>query len=230
MRLIGALLVVILTGSACTGAERGSPGDSTVADSADTAGDATDVAGSWPTDQAAWQLANIDSLRLTVPTCGESAVVGPDSAGPFVLGRPVSEIVELCPKARALWDWGDDAVPEPVLVVRLGTSRYELTFADTLADSPLTSISTSGTGARTAARVGPGTSLAELLEAYGEPVLFERECALFARFASAPGLAFRLEAPGRALECGDIPPVVEANDPTQLPSSTRVRTIVVTTA
>jgi hypothetical protein len=61
-------------------------------------------------------------------------------------------------------------------------------------------------------------------------VLFERECALYARFAAAPGLAFRLEAPGRALQCGDIPPVVEANDPTQLPSSTRVRTIVVTAA
>ncbi len=223
---IGAMVTL-----ACGGSEGASRVDSPAADSAnplDTAGTATsDAVIEWPTDQTAYQLANLDSLQLTVPTCAGTAVVGADAIGPFVIGRPLSEIANQCPKALPMWDWGDGAVPEPVLLVRLGTPRYELHFADTLPESALTSISTSGTAARTAAGIGPGSPFAETIEAYGTPVLFEGECVLYARFAAAPGLAFRLDA-GRALQCGDIPPIVEANDPTQLPASTRVRTIIVT--
>ena len=180
----------------------------------------------WPEDQTTYQLGNLDSLNLAVPRCGEHAPLRPDSIGFLQLGQPVSAIGSHCPDAVPMWDWGDEGIPSPVLLVRLGDMALQLAFEDTLAASMLLSIATSDSTARTSSGVGPGSSFAQLTQAYGPVRLVEGECVLHATFASAPGLSFRLDTQ-RALDCEEIVRVADANAATRLPSSTRVSEVLV---
>ena len=227
-----AILTLALVASACSGSvpdERTdtSSGDQpAIAATRATADPAVPRSISWPEDQTTYQLANLDSLNLTVPRCGDNAQLSPDSVGFLQLGQSVSAVAARCADAVPMWDWGDEGIPAPVLLIRIGDTALQLAFEDTLASSVLVTIATGDSSARTSLGVGPGSSFGQLTQAYGPARLVEGECVLHATFASAPGLSFRLDT-RRALDCEEIVQVAAANAAPRLPSSTRVSEVFV---
>jgi hypothetical protein len=63
-----------------------------------------------------------------------------------------------------------------------------------------------------------------LVRAYGPPRFEEAECVLYATFARAEGLSFRLRLP-RPFECIDVTRLAESQR--GVPSEARVQTVVV---
>lgn len=180
----------------------------------------------WPADPMKAQLGDLSALDTPIPSCGEPAIIAGDSVGPLHVGRELSTVTELCPRAVALWELGDEAIPAPVLIVRFGLTRFELAFADTLSKSALTSIIARDTSARTREGIGPGSLFTDLTAAYGKPTLEEGECVLNVIFASHPGLSFRLDT-AKQLSCEDIPDIATRNDVSRLPTITRVEAVTV---
>ena len=78
--------------------------------------------------------------------------------------------------------------------------------------------------ARTAEGVGPGSTLGDLVRAYGPARFDEAECVLYATFERAEGLSFRLWLP-RPFECTDVTRLAESQR--GVPSEARVQTVVV---
>jgi hypothetical protein len=112
------------------------------------------------------------------------------------------------------------------MVFRIGETRFEILFADTLATSKALIISTRDSSARTTNGIRPGSSFAALSASYGKAKLWEGECVLLATFASAPRLIFRLDTQQK-LDCTEIGPIARANAIGRLPALTRVEEIAV---
>ena len=158
----------------------------------------------WPADRAANQLAGLDHARNSVPVCrSKAAPFESDSVGPLHVRQSVAEVQAACPASLRLWDWGDEGIPEPVALVRLGDVTVRITFDSTAASSKSYRLYTTDTTARTKADVGPGSTLAELKAAYGAPTLAEAECVPYAWFDRERGISFRLKA-DEAFTCGDL--------------------------
>jgi hypothetical protein len=151
-------------------------------------------------------------------------LIAPGSVGALRPGQSLREVAAICPQALALWDWGDEGIPEPMLVVVLGGAIVELTFEDTLAASRVVYVRVSDPRVRTAEGVGAGSMLGELVRAYGAPRFEEAECVLYATFARAVGLSFRLRLP-KAFECIDVTRLAELQR--GVPLEARVQTVVV---
>jgi hypothetical protein len=160
-----------------------------------------------------------------VPSCGNDLpLIAPGSFGALRPGQSLQQVAATCPRALALWDWGDEASPQPLLVVHLGGAIVELTFEDTLASSRVVNLRISHPGARTAEGVGPGSTLGDLMRAYGPARFAEAECVLYATFERAEGLFFRLRLP-RPFECTDVTRLAESQR--GVPSEARVQDVVV---
>lgn len=160
-----------------------------------------------------------------VPSCGSDLpLIAPGSFGALRPGQSLQQVAATCPRALALWDWGDEAAPLPLLVVQLGGAIVELTFEDTLASSRLVNLRISHPAARTAEGVGTGSTLGDLVRAYGRARFAEAECALYATFERAEGLSFRLRLPS-PFECTDVTRLAESQR--GVPSEARVETVVV---
>ncbi|MEP7002343.1 MAG: hypothetical protein ABI969_17775 [bacterium] len=121
-----------------------------------------------------------------------------------------------------MWDWGDEGIPEPVLLVRFGAMEVRITLDSTLPDSRVRSLLSSDVAARTPEGVGPGSSVTELQRTYGKPTYVEAECAVFATFKGTPGISFRLDLL-KNFECGTL----EGTDGPRWrpPPTTRVREV-----
>jgi hypothetical protein len=160
-----------------------------------------------------------------VPSCGSDLpLIAPGSFGALRPGQSLQEVAATCPRALALWDWGDEAIPQPLLVVHLGGAIVELTFEDTLASSSVVNLRISHPRARTAEGVGPGSTLGDLVRAYGPARFDEAECVLYATFGRAEGLSFWLWLP-RPFECTDVTRLAESQR--GVPSDARVQAVVV---
>jgi hypothetical protein len=109
----------------------------------------------WPTDPMTAQLGALVSFRDSVPSCGTAAAILPDSVGPFKPGETLLRVSVRCARAVPLWDLGDEGIAAPVLMVRIGSARFELLFSDTVATATLEEIVTADTLARTTKGIGP---------------------------------------------------------------------------
>src|ERR1700716_3173801 len=160
------VVALLALASACRGADRVPARDTTRVPAQDTTRfrsptpaaptAASTIIPHWPEDVELYQLDNLDSLKLSVPSCGDDAMVTPDSVGAFRLGQTLKDVGALCPGAVALWTLADEGVGLPWLVARIGRARFELGFDETLPGSTVTEIATRDSAARTAAGVGPG--------------------------------------------------------------------------
>ena len=111
-----------------------------------------------------------------VPSCGNDMPwIAPGSFGALRPGQSLQQVAATCPQALALWDWGAEATPQPLLVVHLGGAIVQLTFDDTLASSRIVNVRISDPRARTAEGVGPGSTLGDLVRAYGPARFAEAE-------------------------------------------------------
>jgi hypothetical protein len=178
----------------------------------------------WPADPDAHKATDSGALA-EVPSCGSQLpLIAPGSVGALRPGQSLQQVAAICPRALALWDWGDEAVLKPVLVVHLGGAIVELAFEDTLAASRVVNARVSHPRARTAEGVGPGSTLGDLVRAYGPARIDEAECVLYATFERAEGLSFRLWLP-RRFECTDVTRLAETQR--GVPSEARVHEVVV---
>ena len=108
----------------------------------------------------------------------------------------------------------------------MGGAIAELALQDTLASSAVTHVSVLPLGpvhARTAEGVGPGSTLADLARAYGEPRITVDQCRLYATFARTGGLMFELPL-RNGLTCSDVERLAESRD--RVPRETRVGSVV----
>ena len=158
----------------------------------------------WPADQSAYQLGNLDSLRLKVPSCGVVAIpFTVDSVGPLHPGQTLGQVSARCPHGLAMWDWGDEGIRSPVLIVQFGTMTVRIALEDTLSTSHVTSLLSVDSTARTREGVGPGSTVAALERAYGALKYVEGECAVFATLPRTPGISFRLDLL-KNFKCGSL--------------------------
>ena len=181
----------------------------------------------WPNDKDRYQPGPFDSLRAVTPKCSQTPpVITKDSIGALRPSLTLTEVSAICPTAAALWDWGDEGIPEPALFVRLGESLIELTLEDTLPRSRVTQVRTQDSTLRTSAGLGVGSQLLELAKVLGTPHLEEGECVLYANFDLAVGLSFRLDMPNAHDLCERIPGIARRNEWSKLPQGTRISEVV----
>ena len=151
-------------------------------------------------------------------------LIAPRSIGTLRPGQSLQQVAATCPRSLALWDWGDEGIPAPMLVVGLGGAIVELIFEDTLASSRVVSLRITHPRARTAEGVGPGSTLGDLVRTYGPARFEEAECVLYASFARAEGLSFRLRLP-KPFDCIDVTRLGESQR--GVPAEARVHAVVV---
>ena len=182
-----------------------SPGATEAVHASGTRAYSTHPVPTWPADQQAHQLAALSPTDIAaVQACRPTTpVFTADSVGPLHVGQRLREVAAACPRSLASWDWGEEAIPEPALLVRLGAAVIELVFDDTLPDSRVSYVQSSDVHARTMAGVGPGVSITALEQAYGKPSLHSAECVVAATFATVPGLSFRIDLNAN-IECPDV--------------------------
>jgi len=181
----------------------------------------------WPNDKDRYQPGRLDSLRAMTPKCSQApAVITNDSIGSLRPSLTLTEVSAICPTAAALWDWGDEGIPEPALFVRVGESLIELTLEDTLPNSRVTQVRTQDSTLRTSAGFGVGSRFVELAKVLGAPHLEEGECVLYVNFDLAVGLSFRLDMPNAEDLCEKIPGIARRNEWSKLPLGTRISEVV----
>jgi hypothetical protein len=175
----------------------------------------------WPADAELHQVTR--EAAVPAPTCtAQTPTLTPDSLGPLRPGQTLHDVEHACPHLYYAWDWGYEAIPEPVAVVRLGDVQVMLAFHDTTSSSTAYRISTASQLARTTEGLGPGSQLSELIQAWGEPRFGVGECVLYAWFPSQEGLSFRLQLPG-PWDCTDLFAMEDTGDWSRVPTDARVR-------
>src|SRR2546430_14967086 len=95
----------------------------------------------WPGDHDRYQLAN---LQLdSAPTCRAVVpLLTSDSLGPLRPGQSLRELERACPRLLFGWDWGNEGIPAPAVVLRFGRAVVEVEFSDTAPTSGAYRIST----------------------------------------------------------------------------------------
>ncbi len=176
----------------------------------------------WPSDRDQGQI-NL-GVSGSVPSCRPA--VPPlmiDSLGPLRPGQPLVALERACPRLRYGWDWGDEGIPAPAVLLRFGTAMVEVELRDTLPSSPVYRVRTESPAIRTADGFGTGSALAAIVSAWGPPTFGVGECVLYVWFASHPGLSFRVRVPA-SWECEDVL-AVEQGRASKLPPGTTVREV-----
>ena len=177
----------------------------------------------WPPDPDAFQITRY--ATTAAPVCTEHTPrLTTDSLGPLVPGQTLSDIRQRCPHLAYGWDWGDEGVPTPAVLVRLGDLLAEIEFDDTLPSSLAYRISTVSPQAQTLDGYGPGSLLREMADAWGAPEFGVGECVLYAWFKSRPGLSFRVVVP-KAWDCADLVTYEESSTSRPLPADTKVQDV-----
>ncbi len=224
MRL-GVIMIVAV--SACASSDRTDGGASAQGSVQPAAAPSAVVIPRWPADQEAHQLGSLDSVRpATVPLCRpEEPLFTADGVGPLRAGQSLREAAAVCQQMHATWDWGDEGIPSPALLVRFGAAVLQLSLEDTLPASRILTISSRSPAAHTSAGIHPGSTFAEFLRTYGTTELGDAECVLYASAAAAPRLSFRLDL-GGSLDCVQLATLPASGAAAGLPSHTRVEALI----
>ncbi len=185
----------------------------------------------WPADRDSNQLAALTLAELRhLPVCDTAPPLTADSIGPLAPGRTAVQVLERCPGSRLVWDWGDEGVPEPAMVVHLGAGVVDVAFEDTLPDSRAYRLVTADTVFRTAEGIGPGHHFGELLRAYGPPdTLAEAECVLYAAYARMPALTWRLHL-GDNVACEEVVRIADSGDARLIPRGALLESVLLGSA
>jgi hypothetical protein len=173
----------------------------------------------WPADEMEYQISNLSEQRAALRPCREQVpLLTSDSVGPLHAGMSVEEAAAACPDHIVGWDWGDEGMPEPAMLVGLGSSTAKLIFEGTEPFRATYAVTvTDGSAFRTKAGVGPGSSFAELTEAYGEPeVVEEGECVLWAIFQPEDQLSWKIRLPDM-IDCPNVAEIGWAGVPKLIP-------------
>jgi hypothetical protein len=107
----------------------------------------------------------------------------------------LKRVLARCPNVHRYWDWGDEGIPEPAVALLVEGGLIRVTFADTLPASLVQRVFTGALRARTAAAVGPGSTIAELERAYGPLSFATAECAIYAWSPRMSGVSWVLQFP-----------------------------------
>jgi len=174
----------------------------------------------WPTDQLGHQMPH--AFTLEIPSCGElTPLLTLDSIGAVSPGQSLAALEEKCPELYYAWDWGDEGIPEPAIAVRLGEVVVRAVFEDTLPSSAIYRIELSDGAVRTEDGFGPGSLVADMIDAWGEPEFWVAECVLWMWFSNRPGLSWRVGL-GRQWDCVELARREYTGDLAQLPPGARV--------
>jgi hypothetical protein len=213
MKLSNAILasVIILPGCADTIDRERVHTDSLTAN----AGTAPDSTGrqvraglSWPVDKNNSQVGDLAEFEIAkLPACShEQPRASSDSIGLLKAGMTASELLRKCPSAMPLWDASFEDIADPVAVVRLGDAAVVATFNDTLPNSRAWAIRVGTPIIKTSAGVGSGSSIEELVGAYGqEGEASDAECHVFVVFNQEPGIVWELTTSPDA-DCNELLP------------------------
>ena len=174
----------------------------------------------WPAGLDSAATMSLRPCRRQVPR------ITSDSIGPFRMDQSVSELERQCsptarpPQLRYGWQPDPDGFAVPTVTARLGKALVTALLTDTLPSATVREVVLADAGPSTVHGVGVGSTLRELQRAYGTPGASESDCVLRIWFTSLPGVAFRMEFPGRERrECGGL-------SETPLPPDLRVATVV----
>jgi hypothetical protein len=170
----------------------------------DSAAQTAPVAIAWPPDPVSNQAPESAGVPTGVVQCSSrTPLLTSDSVGAVRAGQPLSELVSRCPYALPRWRF-DEGIPEPVLIVKLGTTVVFAVLDDTLPASEVYRAIVVDPGARTSAGVHPGMTLAQVAAIYGLPSeMGTAECFLYATFTQEPGIGWRLDLPGE-VDCAKV--------------------------
>ena len=141
------------------------------------------------------------------PQCrAQGVVIDADSIGPLRIGERLPGVLATCPHVLVGYDWGDEAIPEPALMVRFGLAAVLITLTDTTDTATVYYLSTSDTTLRTLDGIHVGEAIKQVADAIGPLEFEEGECGLFASSRRRPNLGLHLSLPGDSLECGNLVP------------------------
>src|SRR5688572_15499339 len=85
----------------------------------------------WPIDRDRHQVSAV--IVDSVPQCRPAApVITADSLGPLHPHQLLAALERACPRLKYTWEWGDEGIPTPVTLVRLGGALVEVEFNDTV--------------------------------------------------------------------------------------------------
>ena len=155
------------------------------------------------------------------PVCrAQGVIIDHDSMGPLRVGQRLPNVLAQCPRALMGWDWGDEAIPEPALMVRFGSGTVMITLTDTSDTATVYYLSTTDTSFRTRNGLHVGQSIDSVSKVIGPLDFEEGECGLFASSKREPNLGLRLTLPADSVDCGNLVP-----KPPALPRGSRLAQI-----
>ena len=159
-----------------------------------------------------------------IPTCQDvTPVVTGDSIGPLRAGLTRAAVESACPKLHYGWYYSDDQLWIPAANVRLGPATFLLEFDGTAPTARVTRVAAIDPGARTADGLGAGSTFADARRILGAPTLVPAKCAVFARWASRPGLVARIVLTDETgWECSSMRQVAERNLLARVPADSRI--------
>ena len=139
--------------------------------------------------------------------CRDTAVaIDGDSIGPLRIGQLLPSVLANCPQPLVGWDWGDEGIPTPALMVRFGVGTVLITLTDTTDTASVYYLSTTSTALRTVDGVHIAMPVDSLNARLGPLEFVEGECGLFAVSRRRPHLGAQLTLPADSLECGSLAP------------------------
>jgi hypothetical protein len=133
-----------------------------------------------------------------------------DSIGPLRIGQLLPSVLAQCAGPLLGWDWGDEAIPEPALMVRFGSAAVLVTLTDTTDTASIYYLSTMDTAFRTPEGVHVGMPVDSLSSRLGRLEFLEGECGLYASAPRYPHLGVQLTLPSDSLDCGHLVPTPPA--------------------
>jgi len=176
----------------------------------------------WPIDKDAHQVGMYKASAI--PACRSGIpILTLDSLGPLHPGQTREALARACPRGIYAWEWGNEGIPTPAILLRFGDAVVEVEFPDTAASSRVYRITTESPAIRTAEGFGVASRLDDITKTWGAPTFGEGECVLYVWYNTRRGLSFRVRVPD-AWECEDVLAVQE-HGASRLPPVTTIRQV-----
>ncbi len=165
----------------------------------------------WPAPDSSPQLQSYvyawpDSVAPPAKCREAPAAIDGDSIGPLRIGQLLPSLLAQCPEPFLGWDWGDEAIPEPALMVRIGSGTVLVTLTDTSETASVYYLSTTDTAFHTSGGAHVGMPVDSLSARLGPLEFLEGECGLYAKAPGHPYLGIQLTLASDSRDCGDLVP------------------------